>query len=106
MLVNDGLLPNSTVSVAVRHVMKSNAVERHDPADLGELERSIRRLVWQHDVVAAEQVGRDLEPPLKDSTIHTVLRRPEEKGYVEPNSSFREAKEPFASPVSSSSSGS
>jgi hypothetical protein len=56
------------------------------------------RVVWQHDVVTAEQVGQDLERPLKDSTIRTVPRRLEEKGYVEPNSSFREAKEPFASP--------
>jgi hypothetical protein len=104
--VNDGLLPNSTVSVAVRNVMRSNAAERHDPADLGELERSIMRLVWQHYVVAAEQVGQDLERPLKDSTIRTVLRRLEEKGYVEPNSSFCEAKEPFARSVCSSSSGS
>lgn len=63
------------------------------------------RLVWQHDVVAAEQDGQDLERPLKDSTIRTVPRRLEEKGYVEPNSSFREAKEPFARLVCSSSSG-
>jgi predicted transcriptional regulator len=63
------------------------------------------RVVWQHDVVTAEEVGQDLERPLKDSTIRTVLRRLEETGYVEPNSSFRDAKEPFARPVCSSSSG-
>lgn len=37
----------------------------------------------QHDVVIAEQVGQHLERFLMESTIRTVLRRPEEKGYVE-----------------------
>ena len=62
--------------------MTSNATESHDPADLGELERSIMQLVWQHDELTAEQVRQEMDRPLKDSTIRTVLRRLEEKGYV------------------------
>jgi len=65
--------------------MNSSIQSDHDPADLGELERSIMRLVWQHGELTAEQVREeldDLDRPLKDSTIRTVLRRLEEKGYV------------------------
>jgi predicted transcriptional regulator len=40
------------------------------------------RLVWQHGELTAEQVREELDRPLKDSTIRTVLRRLEEKGYV------------------------
>jgi BlaI family transcriptional regulator, penicillinase repressor len=65
--------------------MASNGVFDHDPADLGELERAVMRLVWQHGEVTAEQVREQLteqDRSLKDSTIRTVLRRLEEKGYV------------------------
>ena len=57
----------------------------HDPAELGELERAIMRLIWQHGDLTAEQVREELDEldrPLKDSTVRTVLRRLEEKGYV------------------------
>jgi predicted transcriptional regulator len=57
----------------------------HDPGGLGELERSILQLLWQHATLSAEQVREELDlldRPLKDSTIRTVLRRLEEKGYV------------------------
>ncbi len=40
------------------------------------------QLVWQQGTLTAEQVREGLERPLKDSTIRTVLRRLEEKGYV------------------------
>jgi predicted transcriptional regulator len=65
--------------------MSSNTTSRHDPAELGELERSILELVWQHSVLNAEQVRDHLQiqgRPLKESTIRTVLRRLEEKGYL------------------------
>jgi BlaI family transcriptional regulator, penicillinase repressor len=62
--------------------MDSNTTKGHDPADLGELERSIMRLVWQHGELTAEQVRQELDRPLKESTIRTVLRRLEQKGYV------------------------
>jgi BlaI family transcriptional regulator, penicillinase repressor len=57
----------------------------HDPAELGELERSILQLMWQHGTLSADQVREELEMqdrPLKDSTVRTVLRRLEDKGYL------------------------
>lgn len=62
--------------------MASSTTENHDPANLGELERSIMRLVWQHGELTAEQVRQELDRPLKESTIRTVLHRLEEKGYL------------------------
>jgi predicted transcriptional regulator len=62
--------------------MTSNTTAGHDPAELGELERSILLIVWRLGDVTAEQVREELGRPLKDSTIRTVLRRLEEKGYL------------------------
>jgi BlaI family penicillinase repressor len=62
--------------------MTSNTTSGHDPAELGELERSILLIVWRVGDVTAEQVREELGRPLKDSTIRTVLRRLEEKGYL------------------------
>jgi BlaI family transcriptional regulator, penicillinase repressor len=62
--------------------MASNTEPEHDPAELGELERSILLIVWRVGNVTAEQVRAELPRPLKDSTIRTVLRRLEEKGYL------------------------
>lgn len=50
---------------------------------LGELEAEVMQLVWKHGPATAETVRAELGRPLKDSTIRTVLRRLEEKGYVE-----------------------
>jgi predicted transcriptional regulator len=62
--------------------MNGNTRPSHDPADLGELERDVLLIVWRHGSITAEQVREDLDRPLKDSTIRTVLRRLEEKGYL------------------------
>jgi predicted transcriptional regulator len=65
--------------------MKRSTTKGHDPAELGELERAILELVWQHGIRSADQVREQLERqgrPLKESTIRTVLRRLEEKGYL------------------------
>jgi predicted transcriptional regulator len=62
--------------------MTRNTASDHDPAELGELERSILCLVWRLGTTTAEQVREQLDRPLKDSTIRTVLRRLEEKGYL------------------------
>lgn len=65
--------------------MTSNTSPNHDPAELGELERAIMRLVWRHSEATAEQLREELDQldrRLKDSTVRTVLRRLEEKGYV------------------------
>ena len=62
--------------------MQSNTTLSHDPAELGELERSILQIVWRMGKLTAEQAREELGRPLKDSTIRTVLRRLEEKGYL------------------------
>src|ERR1700758_3168459 len=62
--------------------MTSNTAPDHDPVELGELERDILSIVWRIGNVTAEQVREELDRPLKDSTVRTVLRRLEEKGYL------------------------
>ncbi len=50
--------------------------------DLGELEHEVMQIVWNHGPVTAETVRERLAKPLKESTVRTVLRRLEDKGYV------------------------
>jgi len=53
-----------------------------DVPDLGELERGVMQLVWTRGPITAEAVRAALKRRLKESTVRTVLRRLEEKGYV------------------------
>jgi BlaI family transcriptional regulator, penicillinase repressor len=69
--------PSSYVTVC--NTMASNT---HDPAELGELERDLLSIVWRLGTVTADQAREELNRPLKDSTVRTVLRRLEEKGYL------------------------
>ncbi len=57
-------------------------IPSHDPAELGELERSLLSIVWRLGSVTADKAREELDRPLKDSTVRTVLRRLEEKGYL------------------------
>ena len=52
--------------------------------NLGEVEQIVMDYVWSHGPVAAEDCREALAStrPMKESTIRTVLRRLEEKGYV------------------------
>jgi predicted transcriptional regulator len=50
--------------------------------DLGELEREVMQFVWAQGPISAESVREHLTRPLKESTVRTVLRRLEDKGYV------------------------
>jgi BlaI family transcriptional regulator, penicillinase repressor len=50
--------------------------------DLGELQREVVQVVWANAPVNAETVREKLSRPLKESTVRTVLRRLEEKGYI------------------------
>jgi BlaI family transcriptional regulator, penicillinase repressor len=52
--------------------------------NLGEVEQTVMDYVWSHGSTTAEACREALAPtrPMKDSTIRTVLRRLEEKGYV------------------------
>ncbi len=67
------------------HSTSETRQDAHDPAELGELEQAILRLVWQRGEVTADQLREQLHAegrPLKESTVRTVLRRLEEKGYL------------------------
>lgn len=52
--------------------------------NLGEVEQSVMDYIWSHGDSTAESCREALASsrPMKDSTIRTVLRRLEEKGYV------------------------
>ncbi len=51
---------------------------------LSELETKLMRFLWTAGPVSSEQVREGLagEHPMKETTVRTVLRRLEEKGYV------------------------
>jgi len=51
-------------------------------AELGELERAVMKIVWAHSPLSAEAVREKLRRELKETTVRTVLRRLEAKGYV------------------------
>jgi predicted transcriptional regulator len=50
--------------------------------DLGELEQAVMQLIWAGRAMTAEAVREQLPRRLKESTVRTVLRRLEEKGFV------------------------
>ncbi len=52
---------------------------------LSELENKAMAVIWQHGQATADFVRTALldEQPMKDSTVRTILRRLEEKGYVQ-----------------------
>ena len=54
----------------------------NDLPDLGDLERDALQIIWRLGLATADQVREKLDRPLKDSTVRTVLRRLEEKGYL------------------------
>lgn len=72
----------SGACVTVCNIMARSSEPTHDPAELGELEREILGIVWRLREATADQVREAIGRPLKDSTIRTVLRRLEEKGYL------------------------
>jgi predicted transcriptional regulator len=53
-------------------------------AALSALEHQVMEILWKAGTATAEQIRLALEPQnvLKDSTVRTVLRRLQEKGYV------------------------
>jgi predicted transcriptional regulator len=52
--------------------------------NLGEVEQAVMDYIWTYAPVTAERCREGLAStrPMKDSTIRTVLRRLEEKGYL------------------------
>jgi BlaI family transcriptional regulator, penicillinase repressor len=73
---------NSSAYVTIGNTTMSNEHFIHDPAELGELERELLEMVWTSGEVTADQLRAQIGRPIKDSTIRTVLRRLEEKGYL------------------------
>src|ERR1700743_3557050 len=67
-------------------MLRSVALQETDLAgdlpDLGELEHEVMQIVWSDGPVTAETVRERLTRTLKESTVRTVLRRLEDKGYV------------------------
>src|SRR6185369_9064524 len=55
-----------------------------DRPKLGPLENAVMQVVWRRGRATAEEVRVALEKlrPLKESTVRTILRRLEEKGFV------------------------
>ncbi|HXN73149.1 MAG TPA: BlaI/MecI/CopY family transcriptional regulator [Candidatus Acidoferrales bacterium] len=54
------------------------------PKNIGEVEQMVMDYVWSNGPVSAEACREALaaKRPMKESTIRTVLRRLEQKGYV------------------------
>jgi BlaI family transcriptional regulator, penicillinase repressor len=54
------------------------------PRNLGELEQLVMDYIWSHGPANAEQCREALLPrhTMKDSTVRTVLRRLEQKGFL------------------------
>lgn len=55
-----------------------------DPKPLSNLEQRVMDWIWAQGSATADEARLALEPEnsLKDSTVRTILRRLEEKGYV------------------------
>ena len=52
--------------------------------NLGDVEQNVMDYIWSHGATTAEACREGLAAtrPMKDSTVRTVLRRLEEKGYL------------------------
>jgi BlaI family penicillinase repressor len=53
-----------------------------NPVDLGDLERDVMQLIWANGPMTSDTVRERLPRKLKESTVRTVLRRLEHKGFV------------------------
>ena len=62
----------------------NNITKNKQTKNIGELEQILMEYVWSHGPCTAEDCRKALSPirPLKDSTVRTVLRRLEDKGYL------------------------
>lgn len=58
---------------------------RKKNSPLSDLENKVMAIIWEQQEATAEQVRQRLESSqtLKDSTVRTILRRLEEKGYID-----------------------
>ncbi|WP_291700045.1 BlaI/MecI/CopY family transcriptional regulator [Bradyrhizobium sp.] len=85
---NKPLSPLRTIAkcVTCSNTTRGNVFMNDAPADLGDLERKVMQLIWANDHLTADAVrellGERSARRLKDSTVRTVLRRLEQKGFV------------------------
>src|ERR1700683_814859 len=68
-------------SVALQTACEGTNMDESLP-ELGDLEREVMQLVWANAPITAEAVRERLSRPLKESTVRTVLRWLEDKGYT------------------------
>jgi len=66
------------------NVTMNNTQSKTQSKNMGELERLLMEFIWSHGPCTAEACREAMNPtrPLKDSTVRTILRRLEEKGYL------------------------
>ena len=81
-LCNGIPLRNAVVYVTMCNTTIGNDTMDSNPVALGDLECEVMQLIWARAPLTAEAVRDSLPRRLKDSTVRTVLRRLEEKGYV------------------------
>ena len=79
--LNEGTCSRPRGCVTDRNVTRRN---EKNPGSLTDLQQAILQVIWRQGTATAEQVREALLPryPLKDSSIRTLLRRLEERGYV------------------------
>ncbi len=53
-----------------------------DLPELGDLEHEVMQIVWALGPITAEDVRTQVKSRLKESTVRTVLRRLEDKGFL------------------------
>jgi predicted transcriptional regulator len=73
---------HATLRSAIKGKTREGAKMDESLRELGDLEREVMQLVWAGGAVTAEAVREQLSRPLKESTVRTVLRRLEDKGYT------------------------
>src|ERR1700689_5469823 len=76
---------------ATRCSVTMKNIQNTRPRNLGEVEQMVMDYVWSDGPVSSESCRQALaaKRPMKESTIRTVLRRLEAKGYVAHESSGR-----------------
>jgi BlaI family transcriptional regulator, penicillinase repressor len=82
----ESLLRNAAPYATICNVTEDKAQGDQEMDDslpeLGDLEREVMQLVWANAPITADAVREQLSRRLKESTVRTVLRRLEEKGYT------------------------
>src|SRR5437762_3702999 len=69
---------------AARSVTASHVTDRNTQSPLTMLQQAILDVIWSQGSATADQVREALRPrhPLKDSSVRTLLRRLEARGYL------------------------